>query len=72
MTVIYGHDSKSGLSLKEYTKGLDTGCVKGGKLTAMVISDGGKQEIVQVKCSTNYAKDEEKEKDDKKWKAKGK
>ncbi|KAL4941032.1 hypothetical protein BDV06DRAFT_195323 [Aspergillus oleicola] len=50
-TVIYGHDSKSGLSLKEYTKGLDSGCVKGGKLTALVISDGGRQETVQVKCS---------------------
>ncbi|KAL4759770.1 putative serine/threonine-protein phosphatase [Aspergillus foveolatus] len=72
MTVIYGHDSKSGLSIKEYTKGLDSGCVKGGKLTAMVISDGGKQEIVQVKCSSNYVKDEEKEKDDKKRKTKGK
>ncbi|KAL5003592.1 Metallo-dependent phosphatase-like protein [Aspergillus recurvatus] len=72
MTVIYGHDSKSGLSIKEYTKGLDSGCVKGGKLTAMVISDGGKQEIVQVKCSTNYVKDKEKGKDDKKQKAKEK
>lgn len=51
MTVVYGHDAKSGLSLKEYTKGLDSGCVKGGKLTALVVSDGGHQEIVQVKFS---------------------
>ena len=51
MTVIYGHDSKSGLSLKDFTIGLDSGCVKGGKLTALVVSDGGNQEIVQVKCS---------------------
>ncbi|KAL4788689.1 Metallo-dependent phosphatase-like protein [Aspergillus varians] len=51
MTVIYGHDAKSGLSIKEYTKGLDSGCVKGGKLTALVISDGGHQKTVQVKCS---------------------
>ncbi|RJE25015.1 ser Thr protein phosphatase [Aspergillus sclerotialis] len=49
-TVIYGHDSKSGLSIKSYTKGLDSGCVNGGKLTALVISDGGKQEYVQVRC----------------------
>ncbi|KAL3471008.1 Metallo-dependent phosphatase-like protein [Aspergillus californicus] len=55
MTVIYGHDAKSGLSLKEYTKGLDSGCVKGGKLTALVISDGGEQKTVQVRCS-NYMK----------------
>ncbi|PKX97125.1 putative serine/threonine-protein phosphatase [Aspergillus novofumigatus IBT 16806] len=50
MTVIYGHDSKSSLSLKTYTKGLDSGCVKGGKLTAMVVEDGGKQSIIQVRC----------------------
>ncbi|KAL2868491.1 putative serine/threonine-protein phosphatase [Aspergillus lucknowensis] len=53
MTAIYGHDAKSGLSIKEYTKGLDSGCVKGGKLTALVISDGGNQQTVQVGCS-NY------------------
>ncbi|KAB8258357.1 Metallo-dependent phosphatase-like protein [Aspergillus pseudonomiae] len=50
-TVIYGHDSQSSLSLKTYTKGLDTGCFKGGKLTALVVSDGGEQKIVQVRCN---------------------
>ncbi|KAF7167214.1 hypothetical protein CNMCM5623_000609 [Aspergillus felis] len=50
MTVIYGHDSKTSLSLKTYTKGLDSGCVKGGKLTAMVVEDGGKQSVIQVRC----------------------
>ncbi|KAE8352791.1 Metallo-dependent phosphatase-like protein [Aspergillus coremiiformis] len=49
-TVIYGHDSKSSLSLKTYSKGIDTGCVKGGKLTALVVRDGGEQKLVQVKC----------------------
>ncbi|KAL2820496.1 Metallo-dependent phosphatase-like protein [Aspergillus cavernicola] len=57
MTVLYGHDAKSGLSLKEYTKGLDSGCVKGGKLTALVISDGGEQKTVQVRCSNHQKKD---------------
>ncbi|KAI9367501.1 Metallo-dependent phosphatase-like protein [Aspergillus egyptiacus] len=52
-TVIYGHDAKTGLNLKEYTKGLDSGCVKGGKLTALVISDGGEQKTVQVRCSNH-------------------
>jgi len=56
-TVIYGHDSHSGLSIRTYTKGLDSGCVKGGKLTALVIQNGGKQRIVQVRCR-NYLKDE--------------
>ncbi|KAL2809588.1 Metallo-dependent phosphatase-like protein [Aspergillus granulosus] len=55
-TVIYGHDAKSGLTLKEYTKGIDSGCVKGGKLTAYVISDGGEQKTVQVRCP-NYMKE---------------
>lgn len=50
MTVIYGHDAKTGLAIREYTKGLDSGCVKGGKLTALVIEDGGKQSLVQVNC----------------------
>ncbi|KAJ6110222.1 Molybdenum cofactor biosynthesis MoeB [Penicillium sp. IBT 16267x] len=57
-TVIYGHDAKRSLNIRTYTKGLDTGCYKGGKLTALVIRDGGKQELVQVNCHTNYSKDE--------------
>jgi hypothetical protein len=55
-TVIYGHDSKSSLSLKTYTKGIDTGCVKGGKLTALIVGNGGEQNIVQVKCN-DYSKE---------------
>ncbi|RLV92900.1 putative metallophosphoesterase [Spathaspora sp. JA1] len=37
VAVYYGHDARRGLSLKEYTKGLDTRCSRGEKLTAMVI-----------------------------------
>ncbi|KAL2003864.1 hypothetical protein VTN02DRAFT_1886 [Thermoascus thermophilus] len=59
MTVIYGHDASSGLKLKKYTKGLDSGCVHGGKLTALIVEDGGKQSIVQVKCK-NYIPKEKK------------
>ncbi|KAL4877524.1 Metallo-dependent phosphatase-like protein [Aspergillus karnatakaensis] len=55
-TVIYGHDSKNGLNIQDYTKGLDSGCVKGGKLTALVITDGGAQEIVQVGCKKYHGK----------------
>ncbi|KAF2235719.1 Metallo-dependent phosphatase [Viridothelium virens] len=35
--VIYGHDSKRGLNLREWSKGLDSGCVNGGTLTALVV-----------------------------------
>ncbi|KFY59959.1 hypothetical protein V497_03977 [Pseudogymnoascus sp. VKM F-4516 (FW-969)] len=52
-TVIYGHDSRRGLSIGDFTKGIDTGCLKGGKLTAFVL-EGGKREVkssfVHVKC----------------------
>lgn len=49
-TVIYGHDSRKGLQLEQYSKGIDTGCVRGGKLTALVLSDGGSMQTVQVQC----------------------
>ncbi|KAG5291870.1 serine/threonine phosphatase [Histoplasma ohiense] len=52
-TVLYGHDPHRSPVLKKYTKGLDTGCVKGGKLSAMVIGDGGTSHIVSVRCK-NY------------------
>ncbi|OOQ85699.1 Ser/Thr protein phosphatase family [Penicillium brasilianum] len=66
-TVIYGHDAKTGLKIRTYTKGLDSGCVKGGKLTALVIEDGGKQSLVQVSCKQDYS-NESKDKETKKEK----
>ena len=53
-TVIYGHDSRRGLQMGKFTKGLDSGCVKGQKLTALVVSHGGRQEIIQVDCPRDY------------------
>ncbi|KAK6360433.1 hypothetical protein TWF730_006576 [Orbilia blumenaviensis] len=52
LTVVYGHDARRGLDIKKYTKGLDTNCVRGGKLTALVVEGGkhGKTSIVNVKC----------------------
>ncbi|ELR04983.1 hypothetical protein VC83_02872 [Pseudogymnoascus destructans] len=52
-TVIYGHDSRRGLSLGEFTKGIDTGCLKGGKLTAFVLERGKREvktSLVHVNC----------------------
>lgn len=49
-TVIYGHDARRGKNIEKYSKGLDSSCVRGGHLTALVIDSQGKEEIVQVKC----------------------
>ncbi|KND89898.1 Bis(5'-nucleosyl)-tetraphosphatase, symmetrical [Tolypocladium ophioglossoides CBS 100239] len=53
-TVIYGHDSKRGFVEGMHTFGLDSGCVGGGALTAMIIegTDGGgfRHTISQVTC----------------------
>ena len=48
--VVYGHDSKAGLNIKRWSKGLDTGCVGGGKLTALVLDAHGRTELVSVPC----------------------
>jgi hypothetical protein len=50
MVVVYGHDSKRGLEVKKWSKGLDSGCVSGGRLTALVVSNGRKEALVSVKC----------------------
>lgn len=59
-TVVYGHDAKGGLTVPDsygngrgYTYGLDSGCVYGGKLSALVIEarpEGIVHGIVQVGC----------------------
>ncbi|KAL8671634.1 MAG: hypothetical protein Q9168_003861 [Polycauliona sp. 1 TL-2023] len=53
-TVIYGHDSERGMQMHQYSKGLDTGCVEGGKLTAWIVtmksSTRSSQEMISVEC----------------------
>ena len=50
VTVVYGHDSKRGLNIKKYSKGLDSGCIKGEKLSALILDSWGRERIVSVKC----------------------
>ncbi|CCH61980.1 hypothetical protein TBLA_0G00310 [Henningerozyma blattae CBS 6284] len=35
ITVVYGHDASSGLNIHNHTKGLDSGCTKGGQLSGL-------------------------------------
>jgi hypothetical protein len=60
LTLVYGHDSKRDLQMKDYSFGLDSGCVNGGKMTALVLrprkADGGEtitleHGVVSVSCA---------------------
>jgi hypothetical protein len=58
-TVIYGHDSKRGLQMEKYSMGIDTGCVRGGRLTAAVIEGGHSDhtfKLVHVDCPDGRSK----------------
>jgi len=46
-TIVFGHWSQLGLKLRERQAGLDSGCVWGGKLTAMRLED---RKLFQVGC----------------------
>lgn len=54
VSVFYGHDARHGLNVRDYTFGIDSNCVGGGKLTAMVITklDDGSFDhtLSSVKC----------------------
>ncbi|KAJ1979323.1 hypothetical protein H4R34_002877 [Dimargaris verticillata] len=46
--IIYGHDAGRGLNLRHYTMGLDSRCVDGGELTALIVPGW---ETVSVQCN---------------------
>lgn len=47
----YGHYAAKGLDIRKYSKGLDSNCVRGGRLSAYVIGKK-KEELVSVSCRT--------------------
>ncbi|RYP66800.1 hypothetical protein DL771_007598 [Monosporascus sp. 5C6A] len=71
--VAYGHDARRGLNIKEFTFGLDSGCVKGGRLTALVFEPddegrGVRLRLASVACDAaeRPGKDKDKDKKEKK------
>ena len=50
VTVVYGHNRKQGLNIRKYSYGLDTGCVGGGRLTALVVDGRGRTRLAHVMC----------------------
>ena len=52
--IAFGHWSAMGLVQQTDLLGLDTGCVWGGGLTAVRV-DGGRRELIQVKCDAARA-----------------
>lgn len=53
VTVVYGHYAAKGLDIRKWTKGLDSNCVRGGRLSALVVKkEKGEvvMEVVSVKC----------------------
>ncbi|KAF6834550.1 ser thr protein phosphatase family [Colletotrichum plurivorum] len=67
--VVYGHDSHHGLRVDAYTFGLDSGCVGGGELSALVIestAEGVTHVVKSVKCEKDGKKKDKKSKKEKK------
>ncbi|MFN0009981.1 MAG: metallophosphoesterase [Planctomycetota bacterium] len=51
-TVVFGHWARAGLVVRPQVRGIDTGCVWGGKLTAWIAEE---DRIVQVEAQRQYA-----------------
>lgn len=50
-TIVYAHAAGRGLDVKDYSIGIDSGCVYGGQLTALIYDNIGEYTLQSIECS---------------------
>ena len=53
LPIFYGHWARLGINIRDYTYGLDSGCVYGKKLSAYILEE---KRLVQVNAKQVYCK----------------